>query len=155
MELEEDPMVAWHEWQPADDPESHPPPPQVEALLQRTPQRRVDGHRISLTPSRPRQSPLWDIEVCIPTHVLKRQRLHTPIPFSVTRMPRQEGPESTPVALTQTATPHYVGPTRNTFQTPQHQLPMSPRVSQRPLESLNLVMMDEEGSDVLSVQSAR
>ena len=82
MELEEDPIVAWHEWQPADDAESPPLPPHEEgALLQHTPQRGGDGHRNLLTPSRPLKSPLWDIEVCTPTHDLKRQRLHTPVPF--------------------------------------------------------------------------
>ena len=73
-------MVEWQEWQPADDPESQPPPPtpmEEGALLQHTPHKGGGGHRNSLTPSRPLKSPLWDIEVCTPTQDLKRQRLHT------------------------------------------------------------------------------
>ena len=51
---------------------NHPPLPMEEgALLQHTPQKGGDGHRNSLTPSRPLKLPLWDIEVCTPTHDLK------------------------------------------------------------------------------------
>ena len=86
MELEEDPMLEWQEWQPGDDSESQPPPPPPpppaveEALQHRTPQRGMVGRRSSLTLSRPPQSPMC-IEVCTPTQVMKRQRLHTPIHF--------------------------------------------------------------------------
>ena len=54
----------------------------------------------------------------------------------------------TPPSPDGAVTPYYVGPVRNTFRTPQQRSPLTPRVSQRLLETLALVVMDDSGEPV-------
>ena len=96
------------------------------------------------------QRPLWDIEVCTPVQMAKQPRLQTPVRISLPRI-RKPGDMATPPSPDQAVTPYYVGPVRNTFRTPQQRSPMTPRVSQRVLETLELVMMEDPGEPVSPV----
>ena len=158
MDPEEDNLISWQEWQPEEDPPPPTPsrPAQTEEILQKTPQRPYAESAVGIAPSSPPlpASPLWDIEVCTPVRALKRQRLHTPAPFSALRAPKPEGPDATPREVVQVATPHYVGPVHMNFHTPQTRSPMTPRVSQRLLESLELVLMEDDSDGALSARSA-
>ena len=96
-------------------------------------------------------SPLWDIEVCTPVQIKKKQRQATPgstLQWSAVRGPLPNHTEATPATSRRTSTPYRVGPARTTFHTPQSLSPMSPRVSLQLLASLELVAM--EGEEPLS-----
>ena len=98
--------------------------------------------------------PLWYIEVFTRTQVSEKTAPAYTDPLLYGSYAATGGAKTNPHCSYSGATSHYVGPTRNAFETLQHRSPMSPRVFQRLLESLILLMMDEEGSYVLSVRSA-
>ena len=104
-------------------------------------------------PGTPAPSQLWDIEVCTPVQT-QATKSTNPIPHHTMSFPRLVNEEATPVTPAEATTPYFVG-NRNTFQTPNARSPMTPRVSQRLVESLNLVLMDEEGEAQSSEASPR
>ena len=104
-------------WEPQEEPEDPCPPPKpCEEPLQGTPQRQVQGER-GWEPEPPPPSPLWDIEVCTPVRVPKRQRMQTPLRFTLQPFQRLARELATPATPATTATPYFVG-TRNIFRTP-------------------------------------
>ena len=107
-------------WEPEEEPEDpEPPTHQCEEQLQGTPQRQgqgaCGGGGGAAEPPPP--SPLWDIEVCTPVRVPKRQRMRTPLQFTLHPFPWLAGELATPVTPVAVTTPYFVA-ARNTFQPP-------------------------------------
>ena len=137
---------------------SHPHPPSpspTKEILQGTPQRNICAQPEHSTAGHHPQSPLWDIEVCTAVQLIKRRRLHTPLHYTPVPAPKPTEGTATPITLAPVATQHFVGPARVTFHTPQTRLPVSPRVSQRLLDSLNLVLMEDEEESSVHLGSPR
>ena len=100
---------------------------------------------------------MWDIEVCPLVQVTKQQLVHTPVHISLPRIRNPAGEMATPSTPVTTAKLYLVGSACNSFRTPQQRSPLTPRVSQRLLESLDLVLMDDVGepsSPVLPISAS-
>ena len=142
-EEEDEPIEGWEEWEPEEEVDEQQPLPPKGPTTGHAPEtgpRRTGGDRAHPPPP---ASPLWDIEVCTPVLRMKRPRLHTPIHLSLVKMPRPVGEAEMPATPSWAVTPYQIGPVRMTLRTPQGRSPMSPRVSLRPLDILNLIPMDD------------
>ena len=103
----------------------------------------------------PPPSPPWDIGVRTPAQLAKRPRLQTPLHMSLVKVPRPPGEAATPATPSGAVTPYYLGPARNTFESPQIQSPMPQQVSQQLLESLNLVLMADDSDQSVNYDTPR